>query len=213
MSKWLDRAKLKISESGEQGTAKTDVRTLSAVTAVPHPPESENFESSNGSNGSAQSGHFQNFTFSDTPPDSGGPATWDRIGEFVRAGWHLEFGPIGPDGRQPITRAIPPGQGRPAEQRRDESAPNAHPEDERAPTTLNEAQGTTSGPVCCADCRHFRRDAIGDGQGIGDCGAGVPARPGFPARYPKAERYCRDFAAVTRGEANGADHRGGPAHA
>lgn len=58
-----------------------------------------------------------------------------------------------------------------------------------------ETPGTHHGPVCCGNCGRFERDAIGDGHGIGRCLAGVPPRPGFPARYPRAERYCRGFVA------------------
>ncbi|MGZ8216144.1 hypothetical protein [Methylomagnum sp.] len=62
-----------------------------------------------------------------------------------------------------------------------------------------EPAGAHHGPVCCGDCGHFQRDTIGDGHGIGRCAAGVPPRPGVPAKYPKAERYCRVFCAKEAG--------------
>jgi hypothetical protein len=45
--------------------------------------------------------------------------------------------------------------------------------------------------VACGDCAHFRPDTVGDGSGIGDCGKGIEAR-GWP-RYPRIERYCREY--------------------
>lgn len=58
------------------------------------------------------------------------------------------------------------------------------------------------GLVTCGACAHFQEDSHGFG-GIGRCAANVPARPGWSARYPKAERYCRAFLPVTQ------EHTGG----
>lgn len=53
MANWLERAKREIPQIADGATAKTDERTLTAVTAVPKPGESENVRTSIGSNGSA----------------------------------------------------------------------------------------------------------------------------------------------------------------
>ena len=50
-------------------------------------------------------------------------------------------------------------------------------------------------PVRCGDCRHFERDRIGDGHGIGECR--VRTDPPGPALYPKVERHCRHFEGST----------------
>jgi putative DNA primase/helicase len=49
--------------------------------------------------------------------------------------------------------------------------------------------------VACADCRHFQRDRIGDGSGIGRCKV-LPDPPG-PLLYPRVERICEDFDPAT----------------
>lgn len=46
--------------------------------------------------------------------------------------------------------------------------------------------------VRCRDCEYFRRDEIGDGQGIGDCfNARVHANP--PLHWPNVMRICTGF--------------------
>lgn len=50
--------------------------------------------------------------------------------------------------------------------------------------------------VRCNGCRHFERDTIGDGAGIGRCvigGEGTGSR--HPALWANAERECKDFEA------------------
>jgi hypothetical protein len=82
-----------------------------------------------------------------------------------------------------------------------QAAPKASPEPLHSPLGSREAREAASGPACCGGCRHFERDTVGDGSGIGQCAAGVPARAGWPARYPNSERHCREFAATTGGGA------------
>ncbi|MGH8611628.1 MAG: hypothetical protein ACREYF_06185 [Gammaproteobacteria bacterium] len=56
------------------------------------------------------------------------------------------------------------------------------------------AKAILTSRVRCADCRHFERDAIGDGAGIGDCkvqGEGTTHRQ--PALWPNVRRWCKDF--------------------
>ncbi len=53
MANWLERARREIPQSAGGATAKTDERTLAAVTAVPKPGEPEGAWASIGSNGSA----------------------------------------------------------------------------------------------------------------------------------------------------------------
>jgi hypothetical protein len=52
-----------------------------------------------------------------------------------------------------------------------------------------------AGRVCCGDCAHFERDRIGDGSGIGKCA--VLADPPGGLLYPRIERRCGKFAAIT----------------
>ncbi|MFH0342353.1 MAG: hypothetical protein ACHBNF_09540 [Chromatiales bacterium] len=48
--------------------------------------------------------------------------------------------------------------------------------------------------VRCADCRHFERDTVGDGNGIGWCRVqGEGTGLGQPALWPRVDRACRDF--------------------
>jgi hypothetical protein len=124
------------------------------------------------------------------------PPPWDAIRDRIQAGWRAVFSPPGPDGRQSITW-IPPGQWEPVQ-------PDAKIQADDSVVESARTDGTMQRPlqaVRCGDCAHFRPDTIGDGTGIGSCGAGVPARPGWPARYPAAERHCREFAASTREDA------------
>lgn len=56
------------------------------------------------------------------------------------------------------------------------------------------AKAILTSRVRCADCRHFERDTIGDGAGIGDCkvqGEGTAHRQ--PALWPNVRRWCKDF--------------------
>jgi hypothetical protein len=58
MADWLERARREMPQSADAATAKTDERTLSAVTAVPEPGKFKNSTSSIGSNGSAPVADF-----------------------------------------------------------------------------------------------------------------------------------------------------------
>jgi hypothetical protein len=74
---------------------------------------------------------------------------WDRISELTGAGWRAEFGPLGPDGRQPITWRKP-GEWEPTEADQDEALPR-------------------NDPVRCCDCRHAIRT---DHPALIRCGVG-----------------------------------------
>ena len=53
---------------------------------------------------------------------------------------------------------------------------------------------TLTSRVRCIDCRHFERDPIGDGAGIGRCRVqGEGTSPGQPCLWPMAERQCKNF--------------------
>lgn len=54
-------------------------------------------------------------------------------------------------------------------------------------TTLEPAP-TAPVDVHCGDCRHFLKDPIGDGTGVGCCAAGVRG-----ALFPTQPRHCRQF--------------------
>ena len=48
--------------------------------------------------------------------------------------------------------------------------------------------------VRCSDCRHFLRDTIGDGTGIGGCKVqGKGTAHSRPALWPNVSRQCKDF--------------------
>lgn len=48
--------------------------------------------------------------------------------------------------------------------------------------------------VCCADCRHFLQDTVGDGSGIGRCAVkGEGSRRPQPLLYPNIQRSCHSF--------------------
>ncbi len=48
--------------------------------------------------------------------------------------------------------------------------------------------------VRSADCQHFERDTVGDGNGIGWCRVqGEGTGQGQPALWPRVDRACRDF--------------------
>lgn len=117
-----------------------------------------------------------------TAPDL--PEPWARIRDLTAAGWRAEFSAPAPDGTQRITW-IPPDAWTPTAHHQGEPAPL------RSPTGGTKAPSIASGPVACGDCRHFEPDTIGDGSGIGSCGAGAPLSG--PPRYPRVERYCRRF--------------------
>ena len=48
-------------------------------------------------------------------------------------------------------------------------------------------------PVTCSDCRHFTRDGIGDGAGVGACEVGRRIEPGERPLYPDVDRTCALF--------------------
>ena len=51
--------------------------------------------------------------------------------------------------------------------------------------------------VRCNDCRHFERDTVGDGFGIGDCKIGGEGTgPRYQALWANAERECKDMTPV-----------------
>jgi hypothetical protein len=56
-----------------------------------------------------------------------------------------------------------------------------------------------AGRVVCGDCGHFRRDRIGDGSGIGRCA--VLTDPPGGLLWPKMDRRCSRFEAITTTEA------------
>ena len=61
-------------------------------------------------------------------------------------------------------------------------------------TVLPAPKAILTSRVRCADCRHFERDPIGDGAGIGRCRVqGEGTSPGQPCLWPMAERQCKDF--------------------
>lgn len=69
---------------------------------------------------------------------------------------------------------------------------------EGEPEALAEDQhqgDTDTGRVCCGDCGHFERDRIGDGSGIGACA--VLDRPPGGLLYPRIDRRCSRFEAIT----------------
>ena len=47
--------------------------------------------------------------------------------------------------------------------------------------------------VTCAECRHFTRDKIGFGDGIGRCGLFEEWLNKFPRRRPKSRDYDKAF--------------------
>lgn len=49
--------------------------------------------------------------------------------------------------------------------------------------------------VRCADCAHFERDRIGDGNGVGSCKANAWRR-GQRALWPTVTRHCDDWVSV-----------------
>ena len=51
--------------------------------------------------------------------------------------------------------------------------------------------------VRCSEGRHFERDTMGDGSGIGRCKIGGEGTvPRHPALWANAERECKDFEAI-----------------
>jgi hypothetical protein len=55
-------------------------------------------------------------------------------------------------------------------------------------------------PVTCGDCRHFQRDPINPGAGIGRCSLALPFRPGERSRWPMTDRYCPEWATANNPE-------------
>ena len=47
--------------------------------------------------------------------------------------------------------------------------------------------------MCCADCRDFTRDTIGDGNGIGSCNTMESWLDKFPRRRPKPAVYDENY--------------------
>ncbi len=57
-------------------------------------------------------------------------------------------------------------------------------------------KATLTSRVRCGGCRHFERDTIGDGSGIGCCKIGGEGTgPRYPALWANAQRECKDFEA------------------
>ena len=55
---------------------------------------------------------------------------------------------------------------------------------------------TVTERVRCADCQHFERDTVGDGNGVGWCRVqGEGTGPRHPALWANTERECKDFEA------------------
>lgn len=78
MPNWLERARREIPQGADGATAKTDERTLSAVTAVPEPGKFENSSASIGSNGSALVAVFSEIEVDDpmTADQESGIRSW-----------------------------------------------------------------------------------------------------------------------------------------
>jgi hypothetical protein len=72
---------------------------------------------------------------------------------------------------------------------------------EAEPEALGEDQhqgDADAGRVACVDCRYFERDRIGNGSGIGK--SAVLDNPPGGLLYPKIERRCSRFEAITADE-------------
>lgn len=51
--------------------------------------------------------------------------------------------------------------------------------------------------VRCTECKHFERDVVGDGTGVGACFVKGEGTGRFaPALWPNATRWCKDFVAA-----------------